>query len=159
MSFAKSKAKAYAEEVAATMKAAGLRVETWSSATEFLARIQDPQHPALGPACLVLDVRMPGMTGMELQQHLAERSAGGHIWPIVFITGHGDIPMTVRAMRAGAIEFLPKPFSDQELLAAILPGRQGAWDTAQVLSSFRLDAAGRLTGALNMHDLLRAGVV
>jgi len=107
------------EALSSLIRSAGLRVETWASAAEFLDRIQDPQHPAPGPACLVLDVRMPGLTGLELQQHLASRNAGGQTWPIVFITGHGDIPMTVRAMRAGAIEFLPKPFSDQELLAAI----------------------------------------
>ncbi|HMW24470.1 MAG TPA: response regulator [Burkholderiaceae bacterium] len=107
------------EALSSLIRSAGLRVETWASAAEFLDRIQDSQRPVEGPACLVLDVRMPGMTGLELQQHLAERGAAGRPWPIVFITGHGDIPMTVRAMRAGAIEFLPKPFSDQELLAAI----------------------------------------
>jgi FixJ family two-component response regulator len=107
------------EALSSLIRSAGLRVETWASAAEFLAHLQDPRRPVAGPVCLVLDVRMPGMTGLELQQHLAERSTGGHTWPIVFITGHGDIPMTVRAMRAGAIEFLPKPFSDQELLAAI----------------------------------------
>jgi len=104
------------EALSSLIRSAGLRVETWASPAEFLDRLE---HPVAGPACLVLDVRMPGMTGLELQQQLAERSAGGRPWPIVFITGHGDIPMTVRAMRAGAIEFLPKPFSDQELLAAI----------------------------------------
>lgn len=107
------------EALSSLIRSAGLRVETWASAAEFLDRIGDPQRPVAGPACLVLDVRMPGMTGLELQQHLAERSPGARSWPIVFITGHGDIPMTVRAMRAGALEFLPKPFSDQELLAAI----------------------------------------
>jgi FixJ family two-component response regulator len=104
------------EALSSLIRSAGLRVETWASAAEFLDRLQQPVQ---GPACLVLDVRMPGMTGLELQQHLAGHSPGGRTWPIVFITGHGDIPMTVRAMRAGAIEFLPKPFSDQELLAAI----------------------------------------
>ena len=92
----------------------GWQAVGWADAQSFLAALQPG---AVG--CLVLDVRMPGMTGLELQQHLAERGAAGRPWPIVFITGHGDIPMTVRAMRAGAIEFLPKPFSDQELLAAI----------------------------------------
>ncbi|HNG82619.1 MAG TPA: response regulator, partial [Burkholderiaceae bacterium] len=104
------------EALSSLIRSAGLRVETWASAAEFLGRLE---RPVDGPACIVLDVRMPGMTGLELQQHLAERSPGARSWPIVFITGHGDIPMTVRAMRAGAIEFLPKPFSDQELLAAI----------------------------------------
>jgi FixJ family two-component response regulator len=107
------------EALSSLIRSAGLRVETWASAAEFLDRLQRPVNgPNSGPACLVLDVRMPGMGGLELQQRLAERS-GGRPWPIVFITGHGDIPMTVRAMRAGAIEFLPKPFSDQDLLGAI----------------------------------------
>jgi len=106
------------EALSSLIRSAGLRVETWASAAEFLDRLQRPVNcPISGPACLVLDVRMPGMGGLELQQRLAERS--GRPWPIVFITGHGDIPMTVRAMRAGAIEFLPKPFSDQDLLGAI----------------------------------------
>ena len=68
------------------------------------------------PSCLVLDVRMPGVSGMALQETLA---AAGHRIPIIFITGHGDITMSVRAMKAGAVDFLPKPFNDQDLLEAI----------------------------------------
>ena len=69
-----------------------------------------------GPSCLVLDVRLPGLSGLELQRQLA---AGDRDMPIIFITGHGDIPMSVQAMKAGAVEFLPKPFRDQDLLDAI----------------------------------------
>ena len=89
----------------------GLRMETFASAREFL----NAQRSA-GPACLVLDVRLPEISGLEFQRELAE--AGIHI-PIIFITGHGDIPMTVRAMKAGAVQFLTKPFRGQELLDAI----------------------------------------
>lgn len=89
----------------------GLRVETFGSAGEFLAcKLQE------GPGCLILDVRLPDLSGLEFQRALAD--AGIHI-PIVFITGHGDIPMSVRAMKAGAVEFLTKPFRGQELLDAV----------------------------------------
>ena len=89
----------------------GLRVETFESAREFLNR-KAPDTPA----CLVLDVRLPDLGGLEFQRALAE--ANVHI-PIIFITGHADVPMTVRAMKAGAVEFLTKPFRGQELLGAI----------------------------------------
>jgi FixJ family two-component response regulator len=89
----------------------GLRVETFGSAREFLSR-KRPETPA----CLVLDVRLPDLGGLEFQSALAE--ANVHI-PIIFITGHADVPMTVRAMKAGAVEFLTKPFRGQELLGAI----------------------------------------
>ncbi len=89
----------------------GLQVELFESAQEFLA-IKLPNVPS----CLVLDVRLPGESGLDLQRDLAE--ANIHI-PIIFITGHGDIPMSVRAMKAGAVEFLTKPFRDQDLLDAI----------------------------------------
>ena len=93
------------------LRSVGLRVELFSSAQDFL-RAPRPE----GPSCLVLDVRLPGLSGLELQQRLA---AAGRPLPIIFITGHGDIPMSVRAMKAGAVEFLTKPFRDQELLDAI----------------------------------------
>ena len=89
----------------------GLQVETFGSAREFLSR-ERPETPA----CLVLDVRLPDLGGLEFQRALAE--ANVHI-PIIFITGHADVPMTVRAMKAGAVEFLTKPFRGQELLGAI----------------------------------------
>ena len=89
----------------------GLRVEAFASAQEFLrSKLTDV------PGCLVLDVRLPGLSGLDLQKRMAE--AGIEI-PIIFITGHGDIPMTVQAMKAGAVEFLTKPFRDQDLLDAI----------------------------------------
>jgi FixJ family two-component response regulator len=89
----------------------GLRVATFGSTREFLSS----KRPE-APACLVLDVRLPDVSGLELQRELA--AAGFHI-PIIFITGHADVPMTVRAMKAGAVEFLTKPFRGQELLDAI----------------------------------------
>jgi FixJ family two-component response regulator len=89
----------------------GLRAETFESAHEFLSR----KRPE-APGCLVLDVRLPDLGGLEFQRALAE--ANIHI-PIIFITGHADVPMTVRAMKAGAVEFLTKPFRGQELLGAI----------------------------------------
>jgi FixJ family two-component response regulator len=93
------------------IRSVGLNVETFASAREFL------EHPRSNrPACLILDVRMPGVSGLDLQRDLGE--ANIHI-PIIFITGHGDIPMSVRAMKAGAVEFLTKPFRDQDLLDAI----------------------------------------
>jgi RNA polymerase sigma factor (sigma-70 family) len=93
------------------IRSVGLRVELFASAQEFL---QSRQPDA--PSCLVLDVRMPGLSGLDLQKQTSE--AGLEI-PIIFITGHGDVPMTVRAMKAGAVEFLTKPFRDQDLLDAI----------------------------------------
>lgn len=93
------------------MKSVGFRVEAFASASEFLGA----ERPD-APGCLVLDVRMPGLGGLALQEALAANNA--HV-PIVFISGHGDIPMTVQAMKAGAIDFLPKPFSDQQLITAV----------------------------------------
>ena len=94
--------------------AAGWTVETFASADDFLDR-----SPHDRPACLILDVRMPGLNGIDLQTRLAQSDSE---MPIVFITGHGDIPMSVRAMQAGAIDFLPKPFEDKVLLDAIARG-------------------------------------
>ena len=99
------------EAVKRLISTVGLRVETFGSTREFL----DGKRPD-SPACLVLDVRLPDASGLELQHALAE--AGVQI-PIIFITGHADVPMTVRAMKAGAVEFLTKPFRGQELLDAI----------------------------------------
>ena len=99
------------EALSSLIRSTGLRVKVFSSAGEYL-REKTPD----GPACLVLDVRLPGLSGMDLQRHL---TAANNPIPIIFITGHGDIPMSVRAMKAGAAEFLPKPFRDQDLLNAI----------------------------------------
>jgi FixJ family two-component response regulator len=93
------------------LRSVGLRVELFESAKEFL---QSDRPDA--PSCIVLDVRLPGQSGLNLQRDLA--AAHMHV-PIIFITGHGDIPMSVRVMKAGAVEFLSKPFHDQDLLAAI----------------------------------------
>jgi FixJ family two-component response regulator len=93
------------------LKSVGLRSESFGIAQEFLCR----KRPD-GPSCLVLDIRLPGVNGLDFQRQLAD--AGVQI-PIVFITGHGDIPMTVKAMKSGAVEFLTKPFRDQDLLDAI----------------------------------------
>jgi FixJ family two-component response regulator len=90
---------------------AGYTVEAFASAREFMAR-----EPFVGPCCVVLDVRMPGLTGLDLQSALA---GSGHRMPIVFITGHGDISMSVKAMKAGAVDFLTKPFDVESLLEAI----------------------------------------
>ena len=89
----------------------GLQVESFDSADAFLRK-----NPPDAPSCLVLDVRLPGLSGLDFQRELAARKI--HI-PIVFLTGHGDIPMSVRAMKAGAVEFLTKPFRDQDLLDAV----------------------------------------
>jgi FixJ family two-component response regulator len=93
------------------LKSVGLQSESFGTAHDYLLR----KRPD-GPSCLVLDVRLPGVSGLDFQHELAE--AGFQI-PIVFITGHGDIPMTVKAMKSGAVEFLTKPFRDQDLLDAI----------------------------------------
>jgi FixJ family two-component response regulator len=93
------------------IRTAGLNVQPYASAKDFL---KNPRPE--GPACLVLDVRMPGLSGMDLQHELTQ--SGIHI-PIIFITGHGDIPMSVRAMKAGAVEFLTKPFRSRVLLDAV----------------------------------------
>ena len=92
------------------LRTAGHRVESFASAREFLER---PEHD--GPRCLVLDVRMPGQSGLDLHDRLI---AAGRDIPVIFITGHADVPMAVRAMKAGAIDFLSKPFDDAELLGA-----------------------------------------
>ena len=90
------------------IRSVGLQAQVFASAPEFLAAY-DPRHPG----CLQLDVRMPGMSGLELQQELNQRGAP---IPVVFITGHGDVPMVVEAMQQGAFDFLQKPFRDQDLL-------------------------------------------
>jgi FixJ family two-component response regulator len=92
------------------LRSVGLKVETYPTAKAFLS------SRCSGPGCLILDVRLPGLSGIDLQQQLLETNRE---IPIVFITGHGDIPMSVRAIKAGAVEFLTKPFRDQDLLDAV----------------------------------------
>ena len=99
------------EALGSLIRSAGLQVETFASAQEFLARPRADM-----PCCLVLDVRLPGLSGLELQKRMAEVNIE---IPIIFITGHGDVPTTVQAMKAGAVEFLTKPFRDEDLLEAI----------------------------------------
>lgn len=101
-------------EIASLLRSVGFAVSTFASALEFLSA-----PPRDEPACLVLDVRLPGTDGLQLQRDLAERDPA---LQIVFVTGHGDIPMAVRAIKAGAVEFLPKPIRDQDLLDAIDQG-------------------------------------
>jgi two-component system, LuxR family, response regulator FixJ len=115
------------------LKSVGLATRAFASADEFLRAYRPDQ-----PGCLVLDVRMPGMSGLELQQQLNVRGA---IVPVIFITGHGDVPMAVEAMQQGAFDFLQKPFRDQELIDRI----QRALET---------DASNRT--ALAEHDKIRA---
>jgi FixJ family two-component response regulator len=102
------------EALESLLESVGLQVRSYGSAAEFLSA-----GPTDGPTCLVLDVRLPGQGGLEFQRTLS--GAGVHL-PIIFMTGHGDIPMTVQAMKGGAIEFLTKPFRDQDMLDAIQTG-------------------------------------
>ena len=97
--------------ISSLIRSVGLRAEVFASVSEFLAH-----KPSSTTSCLILDVRLPGVSGLEFQSELAKANAE---IPIIFITGHGDIPMTVKAMKAGAVEFLTKPFRDQDLLDAI----------------------------------------
>lgn len=99
------------ESLESLIRCEGWQPETFVSAQEFLDRPR-----SLVPSCLILDISLPGLNGLELQERLA---ATGSYMPIIFITGHGDVPMTVRAMKAGAVEFLTKPFNDDVLLSAI----------------------------------------
>jgi FixJ family two-component response regulator len=107
------------------LKSVGLHAESYATPKEFLTRkLPD------GPTCLVLDVRLPGMSGLDVQRKLAEE---GVEIPVIFITGHADIPMTVRAMKSGAVEFLTKPFRDQDLLDAIQQALQRQGEARQQL--------------------------
>jgi len=117
------------ESLELLIKSAGWQPELFVSAQEFLSR----PRPSV-PCCLVLDVTLPGLSGLELQKQLAERTD----MPIIFITGHGDVPMSVQAMKAGAVEFLTKPFKDDVLLDAI----RGAIDHSR--AALRLDSEMRL---------------
>src|SRR5215468_3304305 len=102
---------AFRESLNNLFRSIGVRVETFASAQEFLS-----SERRSSPGCVVLDVRMPGLSGLDLQKRMADAEID---IPIVFVTGHGDIPMSVQAMKAGAVEFLTKPFREQELLDAV----------------------------------------
>ena len=127
------------EALQSLLRSVGLSVKTCASAREFLTG----QRPD-APACLVLDVRLPGLSGLELQRELSEAEI--HL-PIIFITGHGDIPMTVQAMKAGAVEFLTKPFRDQDLLDAI----SQALDRDHAAREQRAGLAGCVSGMHSSH--------
>jgi FixJ family two-component response regulator len=116
------------EGVSALLQSVGLKVVALSSAAEFLT-----QKRSEGPSCLVLDVRLPGLSGLDFQAELTKTQSD---IPIIFITGHGDIPMTVKAMKAGAVEFLTKPLREQDLLDAVRVGleRDGARREQQMQS-------------------------
>jgi FixJ family two-component response regulator len=131
------------------LKSASLPSESFGTAEEFL-RNKRPE----GPSCLVLDVHLPGVSGLEFQRQLAD--AGIQI-PIVFVTGHGDIPMTVKAMKSGAVEFLTKPFDDQDLLNAV----HQALDRDRVRRRDQSDFAGLLKcyGALSEREREVMGLV
>lgn len=123
------------EALESLFRSVGLQVKVFASAPEFL----ESKRPDAA-SCMVLDVRLPGPSGLDFQVELAK--ANVHI-PIVFMTGHGDIPMTVRAMKAGAVEFLPKPFRDQDMLDAVQAGlerdrqrRNDANDVSRFKSSY-----------------------
>jgi FixJ family two-component response regulator len=118
------------EAIQGLLKSVGLRSESFASPQEFLKN-----WSSNGPSCLVLDVRLPGVSGLDVQHHLAE--AGVHV-PVIFLTGHGDIPMSVKAMKSGAVEFLTKPFREQDLLDAI----QQALDLDRVARKREEDLAG-----------------
>ncbi len=152
------------EALAYLFRSVGLQVKTFASAPEFL-QFNMPE----GPVCLVLDVRLPGLSGLDFQSELAKANID---IPIVFMSGHGDIPMTVRAMKAGAVEFLPKPFRDQDMLDAVQAGlernrsrRKSAHDTAKLqacfdtLTSREQEVMGLVTaGLMNKQIAGRLGV-
>jgi FixJ family two-component response regulator len=120
------------DSVGRLLRSVGLDAQLFPSISEFLR-----SDPAEGPTCLVLDVRLPGQSGLDLQRELA---AANRELPIIFITGHGDIPMSVQAMKGGAIEFLTKPFRDQDLLDAIQLGLsrdRARRDSEKALASLR----------------------
>ncbi|HVU42769.1 MAG TPA: response regulator transcription factor [Xanthobacteraceae bacterium] len=123
------------EALSSLFRSVGLQVKAFATAPEFL-QIKLPE----GPTCLVLDVRLPGLSGLDFQAELTRAKIE---IPIVFMTGHGDIPMTVRAMKAGAVEFLPKPFRDQDMLDAVQTGlerdrgrRKNASETTKLRADF-----------------------
>jgi FixJ family two-component response regulator len=119
----------FRDSVGRLLRTVGLHYQQFSSVSEFLSA-----EPSDGPTCLVLDIRMPGASGLELQRDLA--AANRHV-PIIFITAHADVSMTVQAMKGGAIEFLTKPFRDQDLLEAVQAGLARARARRESDSAFR----------------------
>ena len=130
------------ESLGSLLRSVSLRVNLFATVAEFFTSVR----PA-GPACLVLDIRLPGRSGLDLQRDLA---AAGISIPIVFMTGHGDIPMVVEAMKGGAIEFLTKPFRDQDLLDAVQTGL--ARDRARLEDEGKLAAIRERFGTLTPRE-------
>jgi DNA-binding NtrC family response regulator len=135
------------ESLQSLLRSAGMQVETYGSATEFLARTD--REP---PACLVLDVNLPGFSGLELQRELSRTEVD---IPIIFLTGHGDIPMSVRAIKAGALEFLTKPFDPEDLLDAIQEGMLVRGESTGCPASDSSARPGEIVGAGNAYRTLR----
>ena len=136
------------------LKSVGLRSETFGTAQEFL-RIKRPD----GPSCLILDVRLPGVNGLDFQRELAD---GGFRIPIIFITGHGDIPMSVQAIKRGAVDFLPKPFGDEALLNAVaqaLSRSTESWGKRDEVAQFRARIATLTPRELEVFRLVIAGLL
>jgi DNA-binding NtrC family response regulator len=135
------------ESLQSLLRSAGIQVETYGSATEFLARTDTEP-----PACLVLDVNLPGFSGFELQRELSRTEVD---IPIIFLTGHGDIPMSVRAIKAGALEFLTKPFDPEDLLDAIQEGMLVRGESTGCPPSGSSPRPGEIVGAGNAYRTLR----
>lgn len=131
------------DALSSLLRSVGWQTRAFACASEFLAS----PRPAL-PACLVLDVSLPGENGLELHRNLSEM---GDRTPVIFMTGHGDIPMSVRAMKAGAVEFLPKPFREEELLDAIELALH--IDAAQLRARTQLEDMRRRVGSLSPREL------
>jgi FixJ family two-component response regulator len=142
------------DSIKTLLKSVGIRTEVFGSPEEFLKATR----PEI-PSCLVLDVRLPGITGLDFQAELAK--LGVHI-PIIFITAHGDIPMTTRAMKAGAVEFLPKPFQKHELLEAIhqaIDRDKGLREQQSQISGLRLRFESLTPREREVMDLVVAGML
>jgi FixJ family two-component response regulator len=142
------------DALSSLFRSVGLRVELFASPAEFL---KAPLPEA--PSCLVLDVRLPGLSGLDFQANLAR--TGTHI-PIVFMTGHGDIPMTVKAMKAGAVEFLTKPFRDQDMLDAVrlaLAGDLARRDAEKTVSVLRASFETLTAREQQIMSLVAAGLM
>jgi len=131
------------ESLSALLSSVDLRAQVYGSAEEFLAVADEVKR-----GCLLIDVRMPGMSGLELQRTLRER---GFDLPVVVVTGHGDVPMAVRAMKAGAVDFIEKPFNEQELLERIQGCLKADAELQQVRQA-RDDAVGRI-GQLTQREV------